>query len=439
MWLPTKVALVLERDDERALLRAAVQDCGLEAVDVASPAEAATRGAADCQFRLIVSDRELRELEWAMEDSASAATRGAALAVLVREAEKLDDGDESRAVLEAEHPWILRRPLRRAAVRAQLRQAAEVGRILGERNRALAEELHRTRRILDSMGNGVSVSDATLPDLPLVYVNPAFERMTGYAAAEVCGRNCRFLQGQDSDQPGLAEIREAIRDRRDAHSLLKNYRKDGTPFWNELYMSPVFDLEGRLTHFVGFQNDVTARVESSLRVEHMAHHDSLTGLANRGLLMERLRGALPQAIRNGTAVAVLFFDLNKFKHVNDVYGHAAGDLLLRAVADRLKSCTRQGEIVARIGGDEFVVVLENVGSEAQAVDVMRRLNDRLGQVYDLGGEPYHPSASLGLALFPRDGDTPDALLKAADLNMYVAKSRFHQSEERLQVRVGRRR
>jgi diguanylate cyclase (GGDEF)-like protein len=136
---------------------------------------------------------------------------------------------------------------------------------------------------------------------------------------------------------------------------------------------------------------------------------------------------------------VLFFDLNKFKHVNDVYGHAAGDLLLRAVADRLKSCTRQGEIVARIGGDEFVVVLENVGSEAQAVDVMRRLNDRLGQVYDLGGEPYHPSASLGLALFPRDGDTPDALLKAADLNMYVAKSRFHQSEERLQVRVGRRR
>src|SRR5215216_7135680 len=126
--------------------------------------------------------------------------------------------------------------------------------------RRSSEEL---RRLLDravaASSNGILITDPNLPDNPIVYVNPAFEEISGYTADEVMGRNCRFLQGEDRDQPALEELREAIRDGRGCRVVLRNYRKDGTPFWNELYVSPVHDEEGRLTNFVGVQNDITHR------------------------------------------------------------------------------------------------------------------------------------------------------------------------------------
>jgi PAS domain S-box-containing protein len=129
------------------------------------------------------------------------------------------------------------------------------------------DELHLNRRIFRSVTSGISVADARHPDLPLLYVNPAFEVVTGYSLEEIAGRNCRFLQREDRDQPGRVLIREAIQEQRSTVAILRNYRKDGTPFWNELSMSPIFDKEGHLTHYVGIQNDVTARVnfEEALR------------------------------------------------------------------------------------------------------------------------------------------------------------------------------
>ena len=119
-----------------------------------------------------------------------------------------------------------------------------------------------SRRVLDSICNGVTITDATLPGAPLIYVNPAFEQMTGYSAEEVIGISCNFLQGEDRDQPGVHAVRAAIREGREERVLLRNYRKDGTPFWNELYLSPMFDGAGKLAHFVGIQNDVTAKIEA---------------------------------------------------------------------------------------------------------------------------------------------------------------------------------
>ena len=130
----------------------------------------------------------------------------------------------------------------------------------------LIEEVHRYGRIFDSISNGIAIGDATRPGTPLVYINPSFERITGYCAKEVVGRNCNFLQGSNTQQPGVVRIREAIRAVHDERALLRNYRKDGTPFWNELYLSPIFDLGGTLTHFVGIQNDVTARIEAELKL-----------------------------------------------------------------------------------------------------------------------------------------------------------------------------
>ena len=156
---------------------------------------------------------------------------------------------------------VLTLPLEPAPLVAQLSLILYAHRAFSRRYNSALEELHLNRRIFRSVTSGISVANATLRDMPLVYVNPAFEVMTGYALEEVVGRNCRFLQGTDHDQPGLTLVREAIRDRRECVAILKNYRKNGTPFWNELSLSPIRNREGEVTHIVGIQTDVTARVE----------------------------------------------------------------------------------------------------------------------------------------------------------------------------------
>ena len=152
-------------------------------------------------------------------------------------------------------------PQEPAPIVAQLGLILYAHRTFARKYQSALEELHLNRRIFRSVTNGISVSNAALPDMPLVYVNPAFEAMTGYSLEEVQGMNCRFLQNDDHDQPGLTLIREAIKARREVIATIKNYRKDGTGFWNELSLSPIFNREGELTHFVGIQQDVSSRVE----------------------------------------------------------------------------------------------------------------------------------------------------------------------------------
>ena len=174
-------------------------------------------------FALLVTDRE-----WDADTE-----ENFPLILRIREAAK--PGETRR---DGRGGWILHRPLDPATVRAQLQQAAYVSSLFAARHHAMIEELHRCRRIFDSVCNGISISNPRAPDAPLVYVNPAFERMTGYTAQEVVGRNCRFLQGDATDQPALDEVRRALHEQTDVRVMLKNYRKDGSPFWNELTLSP---------------------------------------------------------------------------------------------------------------------------------------------------------------------------------------------------------
>ncbi len=162
---------------------------------------------------------------------------------------------------------VLLLPMPPAAVAAQLSLILYAHRAFAQRYESALEELHLNRRIFRSVTSGISVANAKLPDLPLVYVNPAFEIMTGYSLEDVQGRNCRFLQGEDRDQQAVGRLREALREEREVTVILKNYRKDGTGFWNELRLSPIRSRTGELTHFVGIQTDITARVEfeSALR------------------------------------------------------------------------------------------------------------------------------------------------------------------------------
>ena len=148
-----------------------------------------------------------------------------------------------------------------ALITAQLSVIVYSHRAFARRYESALEELNLNRRIFRFVTSGISVANATLPDLPLTYVNPAFEVMTGYALEDVQGKNCRFLQGNERDQPAIGLIREAIQNKREVVAILKNFRKDGTPFWNELSLSPIRNRDGQVTHFVGIQNDVTSRVE----------------------------------------------------------------------------------------------------------------------------------------------------------------------------------
>jgi two-component system sporulation sensor kinase C len=171
--------------------------------------------------------------------------------------------DPAESQEKAEHPFegILTLPQEPAPIVAQLGLILYAHRAFARRYQNALEELNLNRRIFRSVTSGISVANAQLPDIPLVYVNPAFEAMTGYSLEEVLGKNCRFLQRGERDQPGLTLIREAIAAQREVVVTLKNFRKDGTPFWNELSLSPIRNRDGQLTHFVGIQTDVTARVE----------------------------------------------------------------------------------------------------------------------------------------------------------------------------------
>ena len=184
--------------------------------------------------------------------------------------------------------------------------------------KAAEEALRLRERAIEASSNGVIMIKASRQeDNPIIYANPAFERMSGYTEEEVIGRNSRFLFGDDLNRPEIERLREATRKGTEAQVVVRNYKKDGTPYWIALSAAPVHDGEGRLSHFINVFNDVTDRVNYEAELERQANHDSLTGLANRNLLNDRLEHAIALAERQGNTVAVIFIDLDHFKDVND--------------------------------------------------------------------------------------------------------------------------
>jgi diguanylate cyclase (GGDEF)-like protein/PAS domain S-box-containing protein len=287
-----------------------------------------------------------------------------------------------------------------------------------------SEEAMRLRdRAIESSVNAIVITNHTKPDNPIEYVNPAFERITGYAAAEVIGRNCRFLSREDRDQPEIESIRAAIHEESECHVVLRNYRKDGSLFWNDLSIAPVRDHSGRVTHFIGVQNDITETKRYQDELERQANYDALTGLPNRSLLQDRLKQAIAFAQRQNHSVAVAFIDLDRFKFINDSLGHNAGDRLLQTVAERIKSCLRQFDTVARYAGDEFVLVLYDQLSEETISALLQRVLDNVSKPFQIDKQDVYVTCSIGVSVFPQDGREVGALLKNADAAMFRAKER----------------
>ena len=293
-------------------------------------------------------------------------------------------------------------------------------RVETERLQAI-QMLQLQQAAMASSRDGIVIADARAPDMPLVYVNPAFEQISGYTAAESLGRNCRFLQAAHTEQPGLIEVRALLTERRAGEAVVRNVRKDGSEFWNSLRIAPVLDAAGVITHFVGSQTDVSERIRAEQELRHRATHDALTDLPNRELLEDRLEHAIAKACRSDALIGVALLDLDNFKMFNDSIGHAAGDTVLKVVAQRLMHCVRIGDTVARLSGDEFAIVFEQLDDEATLSELGERILAALSVPVALAEKEYVSSASVGLAFFPRDGRSSSELIKHADFAMYKAK------------------
>jgi diguanylate cyclase (GGDEF)-like protein/PAS domain S-box-containing protein len=264
------------------------------------------------------------------------------------------------------------------------------------------------------------------PGPRIVFVNEAFERRTGYRREEVIGRTPRLLQGPGTQRKELDRIRAALEQWQPARVDVINYKKNGEPFWVDLEVSPVWDEQRRLTHWVAVGRDITERKTAEEKIQYLAFYDPLTKLPNRQLLLDRLQRALSDRDhpREG---ALMFIDLDNFKVLNDTLGHQKGDQLLQQVAERLRSCVHRGDTVARLGGDEFVILIENnhhkpLEPSAAARAVSERILGKLGEPYVLSGHLHHSTCSIGVTLFGRAPWTVSELLKQADLAMYQAKN-----------------
>lgn len=289
-----------------------------------------------------------------------------------------------------------------------------------ERHRS-EERLRVLERAIESTTNGILIADARRPDLPTVYINAAFERMTGYAFDDVIGRNCRMLQGNDRDQPEVRMLRDAIREGRACDVVLRNYRKDGTLFWNHLNISPVRNERGEITHYVGIQVDVTERRRHEAEMAYMATHDNVTGLPRYIAVEEFTRGAVADAVRSGGRVLMLYVDVDRFHSVNESMGHAVGDEALRVVAQRLRTVVGEDGRVSRIAGDEFVVVYIPNADDRDGTLLADRIRDAIEQPLSVPPYSLYLTASVGISAFPDSASGAAELLNQSEAAMSRAK------------------
>ncbi|RUQ39207.1 MAG: diguanylate cyclase [Candidatus Competibacteraceae bacterium] len=267
------------------------------------------------------------------------------------------------------------------------------------------------------------------------YVNRKFTETSGYSLDEVRGRDLSLLQTDLLSTAAYQQLRQVVADGAIWQGELCGVRKDGEHFWELAHVSAIRDAQGRLTHLIWLQQDITARKQADARVRFLAYHDSLTQLPNRLLLQECLRETISQAQIQDSQPAVMFLDLDRFKDVNDSLGHQAGDVLLQQVAVRLQECLRPGDYVgvarsgtpmpsdllARLGGDEFVILLTGIQRIEAVAQVAQRVLKAIARPFQIEGHTVSIGCSIGIALYPQHGSDEETLLRHADSALYYAK------------------
>lgn len=252
------------------------------------------------------------------------------------------------------------------------------------------------------------------------YANPAICRATGYHFNELIGQNSSILKSGNHDTNFYESLWNTVLSGQSFRDIFINRKKDGTIFYEEKTISPVID-DNNLLHFVATGRDITEQMETHKKLNYLAHHDALTGLGNRIMLIDRLEHAMLHANRNQTLIAILFLDLDRFKNINDSMGHSAGDQLLKIIANRLTETARKGDIISRLGGDEFVVVAENIHHVEDIISLTERIIESISQNILINNTELYVTTSIGITLYPLDTEDCETLLKNADSAMYKAK------------------
>ncbi len=295
-----------------------------------------------------------------------------------------------------------------------------MSRVLAEQRRAeeaLRESEERYRSLVDRVPIGLY---RATPAGQILNTNPALVTMLGYP------------DGKSLMAVNVTDLCVDLEDRSQESALLERegvvrgfemqlHRRDGTVIWVRDTVRAVRDTEGRMLYYEGSLEDITARKQAEETIKRLAYHDPLTGLSNRRLLNDRLRLVMAQARRNRQKLAVMLLDLDHFKDVNDTLGHSVGDQLLQVVGDRLTNLLRSSDTVARMGGDEFMVLLPEIAQLEDAASVAQKILEGIRQPSEFDGHELHISTSIGIALYPDDGDDEDTLMKNADIAMYRAK------------------
>jgi len=254
------------------------------------------------------------------------------------------------------------------------------------------------------------------------YVNPKFCKVTGYTLEEVLGKTPRILKGGFLTADFYRDLWRTILAGEEWHGVFQNRTKSGEILWELASISPIRDEAGAVTHFVSVKEDFTEIKRLQDRMDNLAHHDQLTGLPNRTLFYDRLKHAQVQARRREKGFTLFYLDLDGFKAVNDGHGHELGDRLLKAVGERISECVRESDTVARMGGDEFAVLLPDLQLREPAGDLARSIIDALARPFQLGPITCVIGVSIGISSYPRDSEDPEQLLSHADAAMYRVKN-----------------
>ncbi|MGE5515648.1 MAG: putative bifunctional diguanylate cyclase/phosphodiesterase [Bacteroidota bacterium] len=348
------------------------------------------------------------------------------------------EAEETVALLKCgAHDFVGKTALARLvpAIAREVREAAE-----REMRRRAEDRVRILSRALEQSPVSVVITDQ---DGLIQYVNPKFEDATGFEAIDAVGRDLDFTARTDTPAETFRDMWAAVRRGAEWRGEFCNRRRDGSLLWESVIVSPLTDAEGAVANFIAVKEDITLRRTYEERLLRQANFDELTGLPNRVLMLDRLDQAIAAANRTGNRTALLYIDIDRFKDINDSLGHDAGDEIIRHVGDRLAACVREGDSLARMGGDEFVIILPAIEDDEIARYVAERIVEVMARPMLVQGLEYFITASIGITLYPNDGAERQVLLKNADLAMYKAKElgrnryRFFTAEfnRRLQERL----
>ncbi|QXM05515.1 putative bifunctional diguanylate cyclase/phosphodiesterase [Crassaminicella indica] len=282
------------------------------------------------------------------------------------------------------------------------------------------EKLRIAEKVFNNTSEGIAVTNS---QGIIQWVNPAFTVITGYSAREAIGKNPRILRSERHNKNFYKQMWKKLIEKGEWKGHIWNRRKNGETYLEWLNISAVKDDSGKTLQYVSVFHDLTDSVMKEEHIKYQAYHDVLTELPNRELVKDRLNLALAHAYKNNKMLAVIFLDLDRFKRINDILGHHIGDMLLQAVAKRLKKCVDAGNTVGRLGGDEFIIILEEIKSVQNVIKIVHKIFHIFEKYFLLKGHEIYVTASIGITIYPSDGDSMEGLMQNAEVAMYRAKEK----------------